>query len=218
MKTIFLYILILLPIINFGQTKLEGQYCIEPGMCAKCFTFKNDSLFEYIFIGDLGPLIIKGSGKYKIKKNLLTLFFKNNDTTKSSFFIKDTIDNNIDSITFSFLVIDKDVNEPVPFTTINVMFSKNKSYKTITDMDGLTKLKLVKSQKDCIIRINYLSFKSCSFKIKANKSKEIEIYFASLHGLIENGTIWKYKIMKNDSKQIELKDKNNKDTTTYYKH
>lgn len=217
MKTVLIYILLILPILNFGQTRLEGKYCVEPNMYAKCFTFNNDSLFEYFFIGDLGSYTIKGSGKYNMTSDLLTLFFENDDTLETSFVIRDSIENKSDSITLSFIVIDKDLNEPLPFAEIKII-TKNKSYKTSTDFNGFAKLILSKSQKFYTISTNYVSYKPCSFKVKADKSKEIKISFVSLHGLIENGAIWKYRIKGYDPHKIELMNIADKYSTIFYKY
>ena len=124
MKVNLIILLFFVTIVGSGQNLLPGKYCNEPNMFVKCFTFNEDSSFEYYFIGDLGPYEIRGEGTYTMKENILSLNFENDDTLKSSYSIKDLMESQGDSIVLSFLVVDKEF-PPLPHESFRIVYWTN---------------------------------------------------------------------------------------------
>lgn len=204
MRRPYTILFILFSFTSFGQEKLKGTYCSPADFVGYCLTFKNDSLFEYSSWSCLSSE--KGNGTYKQDKNKLTLNFISDDTLKNSFAIKETNCNTTDSITLTFLIIDKETNEALPFANIWLTGLPNETKGTLTDINGNASIKVKSPKKEFEINISYVGYKRSSYKINADNCKDIKVYLAnSFNNFVENGTKWEYKIKKTDPNKLTLR-------------
>jgi len=200
MKPILTFLLII-PLSILAQTKLDGEFCTKFSEYRWCLNFVNDS-FYYHWWGDNYPI---GKGIYTLNKKKLNLYFVDNDTLKTSFKINEVNCIPNDSITLTFKVTDSESNEPFVFAGIRLTNSKKDTIRISTYFDGLAILKIKKSNTEYLVRVTCIGWHSCSFKIWPDNCKNIKITLGLDRNLtIEKKTIWKFKIIKNDSNKLVL--------------
>ncbi len=201
----FLTLLFLLcSLLSFGQAKPEGTYCSPPDLYGYCLTFKSGSLFEYNWASCTGAET--GRGTYEIENNHLTLHFISDDAPKKSFEIKDANCGSNDQITFTFLIVEEETNEPLPYANISLAGSRDDTPEILSDLNGSATLSLEKTDKETEIKISFLGYKAVSFKINADKCKDIKISLEnSFIHRIADGTEREYVIKKSSGNTLTLR-------------
>lgn len=204
MRQIIIILILLETVIFFGQSKVEGTFCSSSGYSSYCLTLNSDSLFSYESSGCLTKAI--GSGKFKIDKNRLKLYFTKTDTAKNSFKIKSRECQNPDSITLIFVV--KSFEDNAPIQNADIYFSKGEkiSKNTLTDINGNATIKLKKSVSIFDINISIAMHKKVVIKATPDKCLDIETYLeTSSVNYFENGEIREYEILRQTADNLSLR-------------
>jgi len=202
---VYLILIFLFPIQLIAQIDLIGKFCSPPSMAVQCITFHADSTFEEQFHGCL--ISPSNIGTFRKKENYLELTFDDHDTSKSSF-TTEQINSNAhskDSVDLFFKIIDANSFESLPFVTLTVL-AKNNSYYT-SDFDGNINLRVRTKDQQIPMKITYVGFQPFFFNVEPNTSKSLRIGLKNHLNKIPNGTVWKYRIVKDKSNRLTLKRK-----------
>jgi hypothetical protein len=204
MRSAFTIAFLHFALLSFGQIKLEGIYDQEYGFR---IIFKNDSLFEY---SDGEAREILGRGVFKIESNMLILRFINHDTLNGSIVMKESNCDN-DSVSFTFHISDRITGEAVAFTMIYLTDSLKLDQWKLSDINGDAVFKF-KIQAETMIQPKYfvdcraIAYEFFKTTISNHNCKYISIGLIAQKCTIENGTMWKYKILKISNDKLFLKD------------
>lgn len=197
-------LLLLTSISSFSQIKLRGKFRVSFDYVGFSLDFKNDSLLEFKSWSCLDD--IKAFAKYKIDNKKLLLHFETEDSLKSTFTANDTKCLNTDSITLTFSIKDKKINETLPLAYGWIKSKTNDTIAILTDADGFAKLNISKKLDEFEVHASYISYRHLDFKLKADTCKEITVNLvSSLDMPFEDGTQLEYEILKTKRNKIVLR-------------
>jgi len=165
----------------------------------KC-TFINDSIVN-IYSSSRFYSNKTGIAKYKIENGKIVFNFAIDDL----YTIEDTLNNDNDSITLYFYVLDKNSNKPAPFAYVSATRNNIFVNSCETDLNGYAKIRVRKSKKYYDIHSQFLGYGKNGFTIKANCSKKIILKME------EEKKIFDFTIRKIENKRIVLRNRDNID-------
>lgn len=189
------------------QKDLIGSYCnsFNDGFDSSCYRFKENQIFEYETVSDLGTYI-KGSGNYNIENNRIKLLFTSDDTTvETQISRKDIPEESRDSIQLRFTIKDRTGNHQ--YGSMVLLESENyKNKDTYLPNQDLV-LKLDRSNSVEKIKVFNIGYETFEFAQKLNKSQEIEIIQVPEQPYIVSDTV-RYLDLKRNNSGIILKSGN----------
>jgi hypothetical protein len=211
MKRLIITLILLQTIYLFGQKKLGGTFCHKKNYYGQsCLTFKSDSLFNHETKGCRSSG--NGRGKYKIIKDTLSLTFLETDTAKNSVVIERINCENIDTLTLYLNV--KALETKLPISYADVWLSKgnkvSKLYQLNQNGNLIMKLPKSKIESELTLNIKIAMHKEMTFKVNTDYCSNINIVLETSYvSYQEEGTIWKYKILRQSKNKLVVRGKNN---------
>lgn len=211
MKRLLITLILLQSICLFGQKKLDGTFCrVKRYYGQWYYTFKSDSLFDYETKGCRTKG--KGRGKYKIIGDTLNLTFVETDTAQNSAVIERINCENLDTLTLNLHVTALETKSPISYA--DVWYSKDnrvsKSYRL--DENGNLVMKLPKSKinSELNLHIKIAMHQEMALKVNTAFCSNINIVLETSNvSYQENGTIWKYKILRHSKAKLVMRGENN---------
>jgi len=172
-------------------------------MAVQCITFHADNTFEEQFHGCIGSP--SNYGTYEIKGNTLKLYFDDKDTSKNGYSEESFVASfsETDSIDIIAQIINAKSHEGVPFASV-FLISKNRTIY-VADIDGSIRMRVLKQKKPLNFEISCVGYLSFKISLTPANSKKLKIYLTPHELTVPNGSVWKFKITKDNNNRVILK-------------
>jgi hypothetical protein len=169
----------------FSSCALNGKYCTPSGLSVRCLTFdRKNKIFINEFAGCLGGEIKKG--KYKRLGNLLIV-----DLAPYEFESKSIVKfdyqstNEKDSIEVQMKIIDITKEDVIDCSIIFFNENKKLKYRTSSDIEGKSFLKIAKNTLPLKVEVQYLGYEKVFFDLKNEQNCFVNIEMKDDKGFIQ---------------------------------
>ncbi len=179
MKHFLLFINILICLISYSQSDIQGKFCksYNIGYSSTCIEFLENSTFLYTTHGCLG-LEDKGKGSYVLKKDQIILNFDQRQTKqRSKIRIEEFIEKEkADSIQLKFKIVDG-LNEdlPLPAMILSEADSYNYDKGYMVNDKGYATMMKSRNSNEHNYRILFIGYEQFEFKLSHTSSLYIHI-------------------------------------------
>lgn len=200
-------ILTILILLSFEvNAQLRGSYCNSNTYHYSCVDFIDEKHFEYSYSDCTS--FREGKGTYLFKENKLSLNFTQIQTPKRQGKIS-LVGQEVkkDTVQISIKVFDKLTREFIPFSNVLILDKDQKQILySMTNMEGVAKFSLPKSNNQGYIKIIYLGFEELNQVISFDKTFDCEAeLIPGPTEYIQAGEVWNWKVKKLTENSLILK-------------
>ncbi|MEM6264684.1 MAG: hypothetical protein AAGI38_19385 [Bacteroidota bacterium] len=218
MKTTILFYIATLPMLLTAQ--LEGTYTHWVFVGGRSIVFSKDGFFEFHSRG-------VGKGSYVIHQDTLTLRFGkhmeerfiNCSSTNVDYGTPDILD---DSVRFFVSVLDCGSLDTIPFPVFGLIDPQNDSIIAVKEVYANDVGRLVVSaRKDSLILFMnapeyFVSKVPIQMRHPSSIHVEARLFLEPWGGIIEEGTIWRYRILEKKRRHLKLETVDYEDKVTLF--
>jgi hypothetical protein len=163
------------------------------------FTFTQNGRFQYRFWTDDGPPDI-GHGGFIIIGNNILFLFENAQTNNSAYVLNEIECTKQDSQVVNFKITDK---TGYPLIAVSI-YNTEDHQGTITKLDGIGQITLLKEPKNRTIQLHYLGYEDLAIKFNGNKCFDIDIILRENIDHLKRGDV-KVAKLKREGDQLFIK-------------